>query len=245
MSLTFKNTNMITSITRQNINSIDMVYEYLEKIFVSFQSLYDEFKRFQDELYSFQNDLNFRPVTEQLFVTYNRLIIFLYDRVRGILSSTFTTYDSNEIQIIKPVKNKKFYYNLEITYNTSYDFDTIVTRPLGSIGTASINKINDEIIFLHTDNIFVFLLFSNFKHDGEFLLSNEEFRNHITKCCDLTKTIMGWIYSDIQNIKLMIRSLIDIVEELVKMSPSKCISEWIELLEKIKMQIATINKINK
>ena len=246
MSITVPKISKLVSITRQNIKSVEMMYEYIEKIFVSFQSLHDEFKRFRDELYSFQNDLNFRPVTPQLLVSYNRMVMFLYDRLRGILSSKFTNYDSTEIQIIKPVRNNKYQCDLEITYNTSDDYDVIISKPLGSIVTISIDKINDEIIYLHSDNVFIFLLLEKCKtNNNEYLLSNDDFRKHIEDCLDITKTIISWICSDIQNIKIIIKSLIDVVEELVKMSPSKCINEWIDLLEKIKEQIASINEINK
>jgi predicted DNA-binding protein YlxM (UPF0122 family) len=242
MSITKPNINSAISITRQNIKSVEMMYEYLEKIFVSFQSLHDEFKRFQDELYSFQNDLNFRPMSQQMFVSYNRMIIFLYDRVKGTLSSKFSSYDSTEIQIIKPVRNKKYYCDLEITYNTSDDYDVIVSKPLGTVATVSIDKINDEVMFLHADNVFVFLLFSDYKNDdGSFALTNEDFRKHISDCNDLVKEVISWLYSDMHSIKVVIRSLIDVIEELVKMSPSKCAIEWVQLVKQIQEQITKIN----
>lgn len=245
MNATGQNSNSIISISRQNMTSVEMMYEYLEKIFVSFQSLHDEFKRFQDELYIFQNDLNFRSITPQLFVSYNRMILFLYEKIKSVLTAKFTNYDSTEIQIVKPVRNKKYFYDIEITYNTSDCYSVIVSKPLGSIPAISIDKINDEIIFLLADNVFIFLLFSNYKDNSEPPLSNEDFRKHINECIDSVKTVLSWLYSYIHSIRLIVRSLIDVIEELVKMSPSKCTKEWIELVEQIKEQISAMNKINK
>ena len=71
------------SFTKQNIRAIQYMYQYLEKLHISFSSLRKIFLDFQDELYEIMNTLNFRPITEQFIDLYNRMItIFLVLRFK-------------------------------------------------------------------------------------------------------------------------------------------------------------------
>jgi hypothetical protein len=211
---------------RENIKGVKNIHEYIQRIFISMKTLYNISKKFHDELYSLQNDLNFRQISDQLIDTYNRYIKFFYDQIKSVLMSYFISEDSKEILIIKPVRDNKYCQDIEFTYFTN---DILSIKTLGSVTTMSINKINDEIIYLRGNRKFTFILL-----DFETKLTILELREHIEFYIKMIKEIIGWLYSDIKSIKLSIKILIDIICEITNNTPKKYIKEWVELLEEIK-----------
>jgi len=219
---------IINNMDKCNIKYFETMNDYTEKIYISFQSLCDIFKSFRDELQNFLNDLNFRDITKQLIDTYNRLLLFLYDRVKGVLLMTFTNDDSMEILIIKQARNNKYYHNLEMTYLIEND---VVTKPLGSITTANIEK-NDACITLYrADTKFSFVTF-----DLSMQITNDDMRKHINEYIDTTKEIIQWWNSDVKTMKLYIKTLAHVIEEHInraKHFPKNELKLWISLVEKI------------
>lgn len=231
------NINIDTDINKQNIRTVKNMSEYLEKIFASFYSLYKIFQNFHDELYNLQNELNFRSISEQFIDSYNKLILFLYEQIKGVLSTLFIGENSKEILIIKPVRDNKYSQDLELTYFTN---DIIATKPLGNIISISISKINDEIIFLRGNRRFTFIIF---ELNSE--ISNVELREHIETYVKMIKEIINWIYTDIKSTRISIKTLINIICEIVQISPKKYTESWINILENIRETIKEIDeKIN-
>jgi len=216
-----------------NIKSIELMYDYLCKIHNSFQSIYNIITEFQKELNMLLNELNFRPISEQLIDSYNRMLLFMHDRIKGILSITLMTETMSEIQVIKPVKKDKCYHALEITYQTE---ECAVSKPLGDVANISINKFEDQIIFLRCQKVFPFIFFNL-----QICITNQQFREHIEKYIMITKEIIGWLYSDLKSIKVSIKALINIILELINTSNAKENNKWIILLEKITENIKKIN----
>lgn len=226
---------MNLDMNRQNIKAIKNIHEYLEKLFSSFYSLYKIFKNFHDELYNLQNDLNFRPITDQFIDSYNKLILFLYEQIKSILTMLFIGENSKEILIIKPVRDNKYSQDIEVTYFVD---DIITTKPLGNIISMSISQINDEIIFLRGNRRFTFIVL---ELNSE--ISNLELREHIEIYIKMIREIINWLYSDIKSIRISIKTLIDIISEIVKLSPKNFTKFWIEILGNIKNTICEIDKI--
>jgi hypothetical protein len=222
-------------INKQNIKAIKNMHEYLEKIFISFYSLYKIFKNFHDELYNLQNELNFRSISEQFIDSYNKLILFLYEQIKSILTMLFIGENSREILIIKPVRDNKYSQDIELTYFTN---DIIATKPLGNITSISISQINDEIIFLRGNRRFTFIILE-LNSD----ITNLELREHIDIYIKMIREIINWLYSDIKSIRISIKTLVNIISEIIKLSPKKFIESWIEILESIKNTICDIDKI--
>lgn len=220
--------------TKDNIKAIQNMHEYMEKIYGSFYSLYEIFQNFHDELLSLHNELNFKSISPQIIDSYNRLILFLFERIKSILLMVFVGENSKEIAIIKPVRDNKYDQNLELTY---FSNDMIVTKPLGSITAISVSQINDEIIFLRGNRMFTFSTF-----DLSIEISKDDFREHLDTYTKMTKQITNWFHSDIKSTKLFIKSLINIISELIRSSSKKYTVQWIELLENIKETIDEINK---
>jgi hypothetical protein len=221
--------------TKNNIKAIHNIHEYMKKIYESFFSLYNHFQNFHEELLSLQNELNFKSISPQMLDSYNKMILFLYERIKSILSMIFIGENAKEILILKPVRNNKYEQILELTYFTD---DIITTKHLGNITTISINQINDEIIFLRGNMIFTFIIF-----DLSTQITKDDFMDHIDEYSKMTKQIINWIYSDIKSTKMFIKSLINIITELINLSPKKYALHWIELLENIKETLDEINKI--
>ncbi len=229
------NMNIDTNTNKQNIKAVKNMHEYLEKIFASFYSLYKIFQNFHDELYNLQNELNFRSISEQFIDSYNKLILFLYEQIKGVLSILFIGNNSKEILIIKPVRDNKYSQDLELTYFTN---DIIATKPLGNITSISISRINDEIIFLRGNRRFTFIVF-----ELNCEISNLELREHLEIYIKMIKEIINWIYTDIKSIRISIKTLIDIICEIIQISPKKYAESWINILENIKDTINEIDKI--
>jgi hypothetical protein len=225
-------------INKQNIKMVKNMHQYIEKIFASFYSLYKIFQNFHDELYNLQNELNYRQISEQYLESYNKLISFMYEQVKGILNMLFVGENSKEILIIKPVRDNKYSQELEITYFTN---DIIATKPIGNITSMSIIEINDEIIFLRGNRKFTFLIFDIFKYDNN--IKNCEFREHLESYIKMTKEIINWLYNDIKSTRISIKTMIDIISEIMKMDSKKYIEKWIELLENIKETVSEIDKL--
>jgi hypothetical protein len=227
---------MNIDINKQNIKAIKYMHEYLEKIFVSFYSLYKIFKNFNDELYILQNELDFHNISEQIIDSYNKLITFLYEQVKSILAMLFISENSKEILIIKPVRDNKYSQDIELTYFTN---DIIATKPLGNITSMSINQINDEFIFLRGNRKFTFIILGI---NSE--ITNIELREHIEMYIQMIREIINWIYSDIKSIRISIKTLIEIISELSNLSPKKYDELLIKILENIKKTIDKIDKID-
>lgn len=225
--------------TKQNIKSVKNMQDYIEKVFFSFYSLHKIFKDFHDELCNFQNNLNFRSMSEQLLDSYNRLILFLHDQIKGILSMKFSNENSKEIFIIKPVYNNKYSQDIELVY---FSEDIIVTKPLGDMICMSLNKINDEIIFLRGNRRFTFVVFDD-STDSQ--ISMNELKEHIEFCINMTKDIINWLHSDVKNIKISIKTLINTISEIINMTNSKkYIQKWMEILENIQKTLDDIDNIS-
>jgi hypothetical protein len=229
------NLNNIMSNNKQNIRSVRNMHEYLEKVFSSIYSLYKIFRNFHDELFNLQNDLSFRPMSEQLIDQYNRLILFLYEQIKGILSISFVDQNSQEILVIKPVYNTKYSQDLELTYFTD---DIIATKPLGSVVCMSINQINDEYIFLRSNRRFTFV---TFEEGSE--ISINEFKDHVEVYIKMLKEIINWLHSDIQNVKFSIKTMVNIISEVTNMESRKYVSKWIEVVENLKKTVDEIEEI--
>jgi hypothetical protein len=220
---------------KQNIKSVKNINEYIEKIFFSFYSLYKIFMNFHVELCNFQNDLSFRSMSEQLLDSYNRLVLFLFEQIKGILSISFITDNTKEVLVIKPVYNTKYFQDIEITYFTE---DTFATKPLGNMPCISLNKINDEIIFLRGNRKFTFITFD----DNSEITINEMYE-HIEIYIKMIKDIINWLHTDIKSIKISIKTLINVVSEIKNMSSKKDIASWIEIVENIKKTMDEIDNI--
>jgi hypothetical protein len=218
---------------KQNIKAVQNMHEYMEKIFVSFYSLYKIFQNFHDELYNLQNELNYRQITPQFLDSYNKLVLFLYEQIQSVLSTVFISENSKEILIIKPVRENKYSQDLELTYFTS---DIIATKPLGNIVSISIIKINDEILFLRENRKYIFVVF-----DLECEISNIDFREHLKDYIKMIKEVIGWLFNDIKSLRISIKTMVDIINEIIKMGSSKYINLWIEILENIKKTIGEID----
>jgi hypothetical protein len=222
-------------ISKQNIKSVKNTYEYIEKVYLSFYSLLKIFKNFLDELNNLENDLSFRSMSQQLIDSYNRLILFLHEQLKGILTATFINDNSQETVILKPVYNNNYTHNLELTYFTN---DVIATKPLGIITRVSINQINDEILFLRGNRRYTFIILDEFIE-----ININEFKDHIEKYIKMTKEIINWLSTDIKSIKFSIKTMVNVVDEITSISKKKNISNWIEILEKIKNTIEEIDNI--
>jgi hypothetical protein len=218
---------------KQNIKSVRNMQEYIEKVYYSFFSLFKIFRNFHDELCNLQNDINFRSMSQQLIESYNRHILFLYEQIKGVLSIMFINEHSQEIPVIKPVYNNKYSQELELTY---FSDDIIATKPLGNVICISLNKINDEIILLRGNKRFTFIVLEDCTE-----ITKNEFREHIETYIKMTKEIINWLNSDTQNLKMSIKSLINIISELTNMTTVDYIPEWIELLRNIKKTLEKIN----
>jgi hypothetical protein len=218
---------------KQNIKSVRNMQEYIEKVYYSFNSLFKIFKSFHDELYNLQNDINFRSMSQQLIESYNRHILFLYEQIKGVLSIMFINEQSKEIPVIKPVYNNKYSQDIELTY---FSDDIIATKPLGNIICISLNKINDEIILLRGNRKFTFVILEDCAE-----ITKNEFREHIETYIKMSKEIINWLNSDTQNLKMSIKSLINMISELTNMTTADYIPEWIELLRNIKKTLEKIN----
>jgi len=215
---------------KQNIAVIKNMSEYLRRASISFRTIHATFTQFIDDLYELLTTLNFRQITPQLLDSYNKLIMFLYDRIKGILSTTFIDGDSKDILIIKPVRSKSLYHELEITYFTD---DLVITKPIGSVSTVSIQRINDEIALLYTDKIFTFVMF-----DIGDRLTIEYLREHVTTMIATVKDIVQWINADVKSMASHGRSLVTIIEQLASVGKTKVrekyAKDWIEIVVTLK-----------
>ncbi len=221
-----------------NIKSISRMNSFIKRLIFSFSSLHKIFVNMNDELLKIENQLNFKSVDAQLIDSYNKMLIFMYDQVLNVLTQTISGQKCIETLVIKPVNidRHKYNQNLELTYYLSQL--VCITKPLGTITNVSINKINDHINILRSENTYNFVLI-----DTNAIIAENDFRDYLITYENKTKEMIGWFYSDMEYVKTIFRSLLDIILDAIKLS--KCEyqqKKWIILMKKIKMTVNTINK---
>lgn len=221
-----------------NIKSISRMNSFIKRLIYSFSSLYKTFVSMHNELLKINNDLNFRRVDPQMIDIYNKMIIFMYDQVSGILSQTISGQKCSETLVIKPVNvdREQYSHKLELTYflpNMS-----CITKPLGTITNVSVTKVNDHIKIIRGETEYEFVLI-----DIDDTLTVDCFRDHLTTYETKIKELIGWFYTDMGYVKIAFRSLLDIVTDSIKLS--KCRHQqkrWKILIKRIKLNSRIIYK---
>jgi hypothetical protein len=221
-----------------NIKSISRMNSFIKRLIFSFSSIHKTFVSMHDELLKINNDLNFRRVDPQIIDSYNKMIIFMFDQVTGILSQTISGQKCSETLIIKPVNIDRDQYNhrLELTYflpNMS-----CLTKPLGTITNVSAIKVNDHYKILRGESLYEFVLI-----DIDDIIPVDSFREHLVTYETKIKELIAWFYTDMDYVKLAFRALLDIVSDSIKLS--KCSHQqkrWKILVKKIKFNSSIIYK---
>lgn len=222
-----------------NIKSIYRMNIYLQRAFYSYWSLYKIFNSIQDEILKIQNELNFRKVDKQLIESYNKMLENMYNDVSGILSQTISGSQYSETPIILPVSDNNFSHKLEIVY--FLPSLTSITKPIGSLTNISSIKINDHIRILRGYDTYEFVLI-----DCDDVLSIEHFRMHLQKYLESTKKLAGFLYNDIEYVKLSFKALFDIMTDTIKLAENKYIrKKWLCLLKKIQLSVDSMCKFMK
>jgi hypothetical protein len=221
-----------------NIKSISRMNSFIKRLIISFSSINKTFLSMHDEILKLNNDLNFRRVDPQMIDSYNKMIIFMFDQVTGILSQTISGQKCSETLIIKPVNidRDQYSHRLELTYflpNMS-----CLTKPLGTITNVSSIKVNDHYKILRGENLYEFVLI-----DIDDVITVDSFREHLVTYEAKIKELIAWFYTDMDYVKLAFRALLDILSDSIKLS--KCSHQqkrWKILVKRIKLNSSVIYK---
>lgn len=225
-----------------NIRSIFRMNSYLKRVFNIYHSIYTTLVSVQNDLLMLQNELNLRPVDEQLIESYNKMVRFMYDNIEATIQQTISGPECSETYIIFPVDSDKNLYThkLEITYFLHDGMS--VTKPLGSISNVSAVKINDHVKIFRATQVHEFVYIESM----DSTISIDDFREHLDNYMISIKEMLSWFYNDIEFTKLAFRGLLGVMSDAIKLSNCKVEQKkWIELLEKIKINIDNVyNSMN-
>lgn len=219
-----------------NIKSIFRMNNYLKRVFNSYYSIYGTFISIQDDLIFIQNELNLRPVDQQIIESYNKMILFMSDQIENVLIQTILSSQCSETLIILPVDEDKnqYVHKLELTYFLKDN--SSITKPIGSISNVSIIKINDHVKILREKQTYDFIYI-----DILSTITTNDFRDHLDKCMKNVKELLSWFYNDIDFTKMAFKSLLGIMSDAIRISEYKTEEEkWMKLLYKIKKNIDSV-----
>ena len=182
------------AVDSQNIKSVLRMNEFLKRLFYSYNSIIESLTLFLDQLYYIYNELNFQSVDIQIIDSYNKIIMFLFDTLIGILTDTISGSDYMEILIIKPIDVNYYTHKINLTYFV--DNSTSLSRCLGIVSNVSIKNINNLIILNRGE-----LEYSYAKIDLNSSISVTDFRFHIDTYINQTNILIGFFYKDVDSVK--------------------------------------------
>jgi hypothetical protein len=226
------------NIELQNMKSLSIMNDFIKSVFFSYFSIYKVLLSLYDELLKIQNDSIFQIVDNILIESCNKSISYMYDNITSILSQTIHWQGSGDTLIIKPVNIDKNLYShkLELTYFLS--FDSYITKSLGDITNISIIKLNDRITLSRSIDTYQFNII-----DLTTVINSEDFRTHIQNYLNIIKNLLGLFYNDIKYSKILLRSLLDIMTDTLKIKlSSEHTLKWKKLILKFKYNIDFIKK---
>ena len=220
----------------QNMKSLSLMNDFIKRIFFSYMSIYKVLILTIDDLMKIQNESTFQLVDNILIEQFNKLIMYFYDNISGILLQVVQGHNCNDTLIIKPVNLDRNIYShkLEIIYFMSND--SYVTKILGEVTNINIVKLNNQISIYRGSELYQLNLI-----ELNSIISTEDFRNYIQNYIDLIKNISGLLYNDMKYTKVLINSLVDILSDTLKIS-SDNIEKWKKLFMHIKSNNSFMKK---
>jgi hypothetical protein len=218
----------------QNMKSVLRINDYLKRLFFSYNSICESLTAFIEQLYEIYNDLNFQSVDPEILESYNKLIIFLYETILGVLSDTIAGIDCIETPVIKQVEPT--YLVHKIYFNYFIDDSNSMSRYLGSVSNVSICNINDQITLIRSDTPYIYV-----KIASNTCVNVNDFRHHLDTYIFQTKRLIGFFYKDIEYIKNAIRMLLTIISETISIQISKkYMKKWKHVVEEVGNSIKLI-----
>ena len=230
-----KNEYSKESVDIQNIKSVLRMNDFLKRLFYSYNSICESLESFIEKLYEIYNELNFQNISQEIVESYNKLIVFLFETMSGILSDTISGTDCNETFIIKPIDTN--YYSHKLNINYFIDNCTSISRFLGSVSNVSVRNINDQITIQRNESVYIFV-----KLPSDCYVSIDDFRFHLDNYIFQIKQLLGFFYKDIDYVKNAIRTLLGIIEETININTSKkYIKKWTHVVKEVANSIKLIH----
>jgi hypothetical protein len=218
----------------QNMKSVLRMNDYLKRLFYSYNSICESLTSFIEQLYGIYNDLNFQSVDPEIIESYNKLILFLYETILGVLSDTIAGLDYIETPVVKQAEPS--YQSHKIIFNYFIDDSNSMSRYLGSVSNISISNINDQITLIRSDASYIYI-----KMPSNVSINVNDFRHHLDTYIFQTKRLIGFFYKDIEYIKNAIRMLLTIISETISIQTStKYIKKWTNVVEEVGNSIKLI-----
>lgn len=228
----------------ENLKTISIMDDYLRQLFYLFTTLYKASDAMITDLYALLNALNFKTVDTQFIDEYNKILLFMYENTKNLLSSTITLSNGGNLALINEPNDETKTYAHKITLILIQQNNNYITHFLGNITNISISLINDQITFQRGSTKYVFVTF-----DNSVVMTNDDFRAHLDNYVLMVKEMMGSYYNDISFIKNTYKTFLKIVKDLfnesIKLSAckKKCndLSKWESTLLQLKCSLYTID----